>query len=301
MADSTVSDVIDLAAVALGDPEKQLFDNTKLLPHFKTAYRDLYRVMMARNFQKVKREVYYNLPAYTSRLSPAVAGISDMGEPTKLWERGGLTTTTVSTLTNATPVVVTVASATGFTTNDDLMIYGVVVTSGTGKPVNGHWYATIDGSAFTLLGSEAAGTYSSGGTVTRSDEKFDEMNSADTLPEGNEGSGIVYWKWRDDTFWFRPATAVRQLKIEYESSGAAPTSGSIGIDDALDFLGHQTAAHAAQSLGMKDRYVALLRKAVGPSGETDGSGGLLRDLLIPMSKEKHKRIYQPGRFRAMRY
>ena len=127
------------------------------------------------------------------------------------------------------------------------------------------------------------------------------MFSIGRLPEGSEGSDIVYWQWRDDTFWFRPATGTRQLKIEYESSGAAPSSGAIGIDDSLDFLAYQSAAYAAQSLGMKDRYIALKREAVGPTGQADGSGGLLRDLLVPMSKEKQKRTYQPGRFRARRY
>lgn len=297
MSDPVVSDVLSHAAELLGDPDRDLFDDNVLLPRYGTAYRDIFRLMDKWNLPSVRRVIFYNLSAYRNVLEPVTTGIADMGNPTKLWERGNLTTTTISAASDASPIVLTVADASPFSDNDDATVHGVVGPTGR---INGKWFIDVTGNAVTLNGSLAAGTWSSGGTLTKSSDDFTEMNNPHRLSQQDPAQFLREWVWRDDVFWFRGSTEERQLKIEYESSGDPPVTGAIGIDDSLDFLAHRTAALAALSRGMEGRSKDLMFLAVGKTGQPDGSGGFLHDLMQPMVMEKQKRHRRPGAFRARR-
>lgn len=87
MADATVEQVSADAAAELGDFTQAVYTNAILLPFFKSAYSELWGCALNHGVQMVEREQLYSLPANTTTLSPAVAGISNMGEPYRLWER----------------------------------------------------------------------------------------------------------------------------------------------------------------------------------------------------------------------
>lgn len=297
MPDTTVAEVLTYAAALLGDPDQDVYTDAVLTPRFGTAYRDMYRLMDNWGLPKINRVGYFNLSAHNNVLTPTQAGISDLGAPIAIWERGSLTTASISAATDASPIVLTVDDSTGFSTNDGATVDGV---SGPTGRINGKWYISVSGSSVTLNGSVAAGTYSSGGTLTRSDEDFVEMARVRRVPEEDPQQDLNFWEWRDDVFFFRPSTEQRQLRIEYESSGTAPSSGSIGIDDSKDFLAHRTAGLTAPSYGEPQQGQILTQLALGPSMQADGSGGFLRDLFLNDLQEKQNRQRRPQPFRRRR-
>jgi hypothetical protein len=87
MALPTVNDILADAAARLGDPDQGEFTNAGLHPFFRIAWSEMWDCMLNNGLQSVDRETTYTLPANTLTLTPATASISDMGEPTKLWER----------------------------------------------------------------------------------------------------------------------------------------------------------------------------------------------------------------------
>jgi hypothetical protein len=85
MATCTVQDVMEDAADYLGDPEGEVYNAGKLARAFGKAFRGLYDCMILHNLPPVHRTVTYTLPANTAS---STFGLTDMGEPDALWERG---------------------------------------------------------------------------------------------------------------------------------------------------------------------------------------------------------------------
>jgi len=294
----TVAQVLAHAADLLGDPDRDVFEQDLLLNPFETAFRDLYRIGRKFNLPRINRVAYYNLPAYTTSLAPETANISDFGQPIRVWERGSLTTTAISGATNATPIVLTVASGTGFADNYHCTVDGVAGPTGR---INEDWYVTVSGTSVTLVGSVAAGVWASGGTLTYSADDFTSVRElARSREDETPGVAIYTWEWRDEVLRFPGATQQRQLKIEYESSGAAPITGTVGIDDSEDFLAYRTAALAALTRGMKSRGHELNQIACGRHERADGRDGLLHDLIAPELQQKSRVSKQPKRYRRRR-
>lgn len=296
MADPLITDCLTDAARLLGDPSQEQYTTAALTPFFGMAYREMYDLAMNWGLQLSDRETYYNLPAHTRILKPSTAGISDMGEPKEVWERGGVAAATITGITNATPMVVT-AVGHGFATNDEITVSGVAGPAG----VNDKWFITVlTPDTFSLNGSVAGGAYSSGGVASKSSEDFAQMAPVDTLPQSDIDEQLRYWKWMNDTLYFTGATEIRQLWVIHSVSGAPPSSGSVGIDNSRNFLGARTASLAAGPYNMPRRAEELKFDALGPSGKPDGTGGYLRSLMMPMLKEQQKRPKRPQPFRARR-
>jgi hypothetical protein len=294
--DPQVTAVLADAARLLGDPAQEQFTNAVLLPHYSMAYREVYGLAMSWGLQLADRETYFNLPARTGTLRPVSAGITDMGEPKQLWERGIGSSVAITGVSNATPMVVT-ANGHGFATGDEVMVSGVAGPVG----VNDRWLITrVDANSFILNGSVAGGAYVSGGVATKSDEEFIPMVSRDRLPQYERDDRLRYWQWRGDSFYFVGANVARQLKIIHSVSGNAPQSGTVGIDDFSNFGAARTASLIAPSYGMPQRASELKLDALGPSMQPDGTGGYLRALVNPMLREKQKRQYRPQPFRPRR-
>ena len=74
----------------------------------------------------------------------------------------GVTQTTISGATNATPIVLTVASGTGFASGDFVLVQDV----GGNTNANGVFQITVSGTSITLVGSASGAAYTSGGTMT---------------------------------------------------------------------------------------------------------------------------------------
>ncbi len=297
MADCTVSDIYGDVRGLLGDSGAEVFDDTMLAVPFGQAYRELHDCLINNGLPPARREAYPVLPAYTGVLVPAAFNITDLDEPVEVWERGNVSSVAISTLTNATPIVVTTASAHGITANTEVTIYGVSTPS----VVNDNWWVSVPAAdQLALNGSVASGAYGAGGYVAWSSEHWVICNSVDTISQVAPSSRIKYWQWEQNRFNFRPSTEQRQLKIVYWASGTAPSSGSIGIDNARSFLAVATAYRAAQMRDMTSRAQELKLEAYGPEMVPNVSGGALRALVNPMVKEMQKRPARPQTFRPRR-
>src|SRR4051812_32524590 len=82
-----VNNCLVLAATLLRDPGQTSFDNATLWPFFALAYAELRQLMMNWDLQSQQIETLYTLSANTSSLTPLTAGLSDFGEPTRIWEK----------------------------------------------------------------------------------------------------------------------------------------------------------------------------------------------------------------------
>lgn len=87
MAFPTVANVESDVGALLGDPSLEKYTSSVQQPFFGMAYRELWDLMALRGLQAVQAETLYTLSASTTSLTPATAGISNMGEPQRLWER----------------------------------------------------------------------------------------------------------------------------------------------------------------------------------------------------------------------
>ncbi len=286
MAAATVEQILRDAAAFLGESEAEVFNPETLRPRFRLAYASLWNLMMRWDLQKPKRKAYALLPSHENYLAPAGADVSDFGEPLELFECGNFDTADITSITNAAPRVVT-ASGHGVATGSPLIVLGSDLTE-----LNRQWYGTrIGDTTFSLNGSTATGA-ASGGKVVTGDFDWLEMESRDWVDAKDPDSTLRYWQWTDDAFWFPGATEARLLQIRYLNSGEAPESGDIGIDGSASFLATLTAALTAPAYGMPERGRELKLDAFGPSGQADGSGGMLRALCLPMLHEKQNRRKQ---------
>jgi hypothetical protein len=296
MADPQITECLADAAIHLGDPNQEQFNNSILTPFFGQSFREVYDVMLRWKLQLAKKTAYFHLPANTNQFLPSQAGINDLGEPNFLWERLIGVSTSVSNATNATPVVLTVASAGGINTGNLVDVTGIVGPTG----VNSSWYVTVSGNTLSLNGSVAGGAYVSGGEVIYSQNTWEEMRPADYLPQTVPAGFNGVWSWQNGRFFFPGATNAVEIKIEYSASGAAPSSGTVGIDNSRNFIAFRTAGLAAAAYDMPSKSLWLNAQALGPSGQPDGTGGALRGLVLPMLLEKQKRKRPPLPFRPRR-
>lgn len=297
MADCTVSDIYGDVRALLGDTLTEIFDDSTLAVPFGQAYRELHDCLINNGLPPARREAYPVLPAYTGVLVPAAFNITDLDEPIEVWERGNILSVAISTLTNATPIVVTTASAHGVSANTEVTLYGV----STPTVVNDNWWVSVPANnQLALNGSVASGAYGAGGYVAWSSDRWVICNPTDSITQVQPGNRLQYVQWERGRFNFRPATEQRQLKIVYWASGAAPASGNIGIDNARSFLALATAYRAALMRDMGDRSQQLKLEAYGPELIPNVSGGALRSLVNPMVKEMQKRPVRPQTFRPRR-
>lgn len=305
MAIPTVASVTALARSHLGDTAVaggEVYTDTILIPFVAQATRELFRTLQNLQLPRVKVQAFYNLPANTSVLYPATAGITDMGEPLLVEERsvGGAYAVSGCAITSFVPTLVTATHP--LSTGAWAVVWGIVGVTG----ASGAFTVTCaDTTHVTLNGAYAVGTYSSGGYVSYSADEFTRLDWVDSIHavEGTLPESLADVAWLGDSFRFSGASAARQLRITYWSSAHTVTTGtdSIGVDDSVDFLAVRTAGLAAASLGAKSSAQDLNFQALGHSGQADASGGLLRDLLVAaVLREQAERPIRRQPFRAKR-
>ncbi len=303
MPKPTVAEIMTDSASLLGDPAKERFTDAVQAPFYGMAYREMFDIMIRWRLLMAETERYALLPAYTNTLIPSSnnAAIFDLGEPSRVWERGGLSSYGITGHYpgGLSPLI----QPTALVTNDEVTASGFIYP----PEANGKWLITVSGASPTqvisLNGAPAFGASAFSGPVaklTKSSEKFQEMIPVGDIPQIATADTLRWWKWENDTFYFNPCTAIRELRIEYTASGTPPASGTILVDNSRNFLAARTASLAALMNDMPTRGEQLVRLALGSSGEADGTGGYLRDLVIPMLKEKQKRPMSPQPFRPNR-
>ena len=282
MAKPTVQSVYDQSRSLLGDdqisPQGEVFTNAVLQPHYSVAYRALYRTMAILGNPYIERDVFYTLPANTTFLDPATAGITDMGEPLFVEWRTGFTSVNITGATIGAGFVTITAPGHGAASGDQVVTGGIVGLVGT----DGIWGVTVlDPNTLTLNGCVATGTYTSGGTATRGGGQFFPMDARDRFDDlGANASGYEY-TWIGDVFGFRVSAAPLELRITYSASGNPPTNTAttIGIDDSLDFLSTYAAGLAIASRGGRDLANELQIRAIGREKNEENPGGLLLSFL----------------------
>jgi hypothetical protein len=278
----TLGTVYDKARAPLqgGDVDASSgFSNTQMEQFFAVAYPELWQIMGQVQTPRVRRDFFHYLPAYTTYFDPQAIGITDFGEPEWMEERGDVTTMTITSTSNTSPIVVTVASTASISDSTQIQIADV---AGTNAPW-GMWYPTIiNGTTLSLNGSTAPGTVGTGGKLMQSTNRFIQMQPVRDMPfNAAVTNRLGVWQWQDNALKFLGANQPVQIHITYWASAVPPTNVNteLGIDDCLAFLSTRVASLAARARGWYSMATELKTDALGPSMQPDGSGGLLRAWL----------------------
>lgn len=290
----TRAQVITYAQFLLGDPSGQKFVDTGatsvqvgIAPAFESAFRELYSTFDLNQIPRAENTVWVNLPAFTTQLSPAQAGIADFGEIVNLEERDIGTSVAITAATTATPIQITTAAPHNVSAGTEILISGVLGQVG----ANGRWFPTIvDPSNLTLNGSVSVAAYTSGGTLTTSSAGYTPVWEVNELPTGTTPPALYKYVWQNDIFLFVGATLARELKITYFASGTAPVSGSCGVDDSLEFLAFRTAALAGGIVDM------------ARASQLAGDANVYLDKLVqPQVRAMQRNPIRPRAYRAGRF
>ena len=85
----TVESATNRAAYILGDPNKRKVTSADLTVAVQMAWERIYNALMKAGVSTIEASVTYTLPANTTQLTPAVAGIANFGEIIRLQELVG--------------------------------------------------------------------------------------------------------------------------------------------------------------------------------------------------------------------
>jgi hypothetical protein len=304
MADCTVADVLNDSLSLLGDPDGEI--TSEQTNDYQTAYSELMSALLKFGAPEIVRDVYFTLPANTNVLFPVSLGVTDFAEPSQIWERGTVTSLAITAFTDGSPIKLACATLPA-PPDGRVEIQGI---QGVPGYVNRDWFITATGNPgeFTLNGSILTGIAAptlTGATANWSSDEFRKMTPLDVRPPSvsSQPQNILgVWRWEERFLYFPNAcNQPRQLWIEYLANEAPPASGVIGLLNGreLKFLSHATAAHFApkRQLPMGPQLAAW---AYGPSGQPDSSGGFLRELILPIIKQKNALPRRMGLMRIRR-
>lgn len=122
-----------------------------------------------------------------------------------------------------------------------------------------------------------------------SQDRFIDLTPVDRLSQRPPTDKLKEFVWRNDTFYFIGCTTLIELKMEFESSGVAPTSatGKVLIDSCGQFLSYYMAGMALNLKGRdgSDRYMNM---AVGPRYAQGEIGGELWRIIQPRVRQRQK-------------
>ncbi len=140
-----------------------------------------------------------------------------------------------------------------------------------------------DFSSFKLLEERALG----------STNKFTPLQQWDKLPQRDPTDRILDFVWRYDTFYFVGVTAATELRVTYDSSGTAPSTGSINVDGCLTFLAKYAAGVAGPRKGYEELANRYFADALGPRYQQGVIGGELWRIIQPRVVEmQHVQLAQ---------
>lgn len=135
-----------------------------------------------------------------------------------------------------------------------------------------------------------------------SNDKFIDLTPLDRLWQRDATDRLIDFVYRNDTFYFVGATAVVQLRVEYETSGEAPTADNtvINLDACSTFLSNYAAGVAGGRKGYDEIANRCMLLAVGPKYNEGTIGGeLFRIVQVRVRSRQHVQIaHKP--FTAMR-
>lgn len=277
-----------------------VFQNDKLMPHYRRAYRDYFRSARKHDIPQATARAFLVVPPSTSLVDPVSHGISNFNAPQKVQIRPS-SDPIQATFTLGFPVSVSRVGH-GLSSGDMIVAYNFPITSEV-MALNGAWpVSVVDPDTFTLNGSrlvngegtEVEGTYS----LSRGDFSLPLTMMRD-IPDV-QGNGSQY-AFTGGGIYLHPTTEARQLLVTYLVSGDAPRllHEEVPIDDSLDFLAEYTIGLAMAS---KDdpRGQQHIVNAVGPDFVNGVAGGQLEALLHGQAISTHNIQVQRPAFRPRR-
>lgn len=213
----TVDHCVNRAAFHLGDSVKRRYSAADLRTAVSAAWEEIVAYMGLHGCSSIELTTIYTLPANTSVLTPETAGISNFGEPIRLWERPAGST---------------------------------------------EQWTLLDG-------------------------------PVNILPqEGGPLSHLGVYRWVGERFEFNATVSDIELKIEYTGSGAAPDSGSMGIDDCTNAVSKLAAAIAAPTKGDDSLVPGLLEAVWGGQSNSSKGRSHVHVLIQQQLKTQQRRSYQ---------
>lgn len=257
------SDVTQAVLSALGDTQASggsIYTAAFQAPNLNRAFEEMFTRLKVMSAERVQREGFYVLPAYTGTFVPSLAGLTNFGGPVEIRERGSATTYAVSAATPASPsaglLTMTVAALpANVVTGQMSEVYGVL---GISDDVNDAWCLTVNSTTSVALnGCAATGTWTSGGQLVISTEqwtpKLNPVTNTDDFPT-TASSSLGMYCWQKGVLRFPTCSTARELRLLYYLSASLPVtaqaaSDSMGVDDCLNFLAARTAQYCAESKG----------------------------------------------------
>lgn len=291
MAIDTVEATCDLVRDLLADtdvPGGDLMTNAEQTLAFSSAWDELMSLMASDQVPTAKPIRYHKVAANTTILYPIQAGINDLDTLLILEERPMGTAVDISAVAAGTGNAIQVTTSTphGLTGTPEVFVSDLLETDGI--PGNGRWFATVvDTTNLLLRGSIFAGTYTAGGTVSVSSDRFIPVTRTEELSQRTPDTRLVEYCWREGAIQFVGATADVQVRITYLSDGTAPATGSLIYDGIKNALAHRTAAKLAYKHGRgKDDAIRLDKEARGEA--LDGGGGFFFTFLQKRVRDMQK-------------
>ncbi len=319
MAKPTVSIVNDHARALLADTYNggEIFDDGTLAPFVAQAIRELFRVLRGAQDPFVLVQGYFLLPADTSVVDPATAGIYNLSELEFIeWTPGppitAVTGCTIVLTGAGAPYATVTAPGHGLTIGlfPNICTYGIGGFDLFNSP-NGTWTGSIiDANTIRLNGCTATGTYVAGTGFILSVSGVNQFVTMDpedmirniTSIPGDALQTDTTYVWEGGLLRFYPASSARLLRITYRTSGVVDLASNsvIPMDDSLDYLATRAAGLAALSRGAQERGAALAAEALGPTLQADGSGGILGTMLRASIRNLQRIAYRRPSFRPRR-
>jgi hypothetical protein len=307
--DITVFDVVQKAVACLGDDQQEITQT--ILDDFGTSYTDLLNVINKVEAPTIIRSVTTVLQPNTNIIMPMSLNTPDFGEPRQLWERGNVAYAPldpVTSIIDGTPL--TIQFQTNFSGGGLISLIGI---QNAPPWVNRDWYVTPvlgQPTQVTLNGSVGItgtpGTVIAGSTgyASWSTDSWTPMIPQDYAPASTPPpptAALGVWRWKNGQIEVPAPQQAVQVWIQYTASTIPPATGflSLAFGRELYFLAYATAARFApkRQLTMGPQ---LFQIAYGPTGEPDGSGGMLRELIVPMMQQQQGIRYRSGLFRRRR-
>lgn len=311
MSFPTLDEVYTQTRSECGDTEVvggQIYTNSLLLPHIQNATRALWRGMRNLAVPRVRRVLYYTLPANASVFYPSIALVTDFSEPSgPVAARGGVTMIpNIAATPVARGVDITCSGPHGLTTGNTVVLEQIPIL----KNINIQC-SVIATSSFQLIADgvlTSGPSFTAGGYVTYSNNEFGDLQWASSIPSGvnNTSTQLGAVLWQDGYFQFIPSSEDKQLRIFYWSSAQIPTVGSdqIGVNDCIDFISQFAASKAQKAQGANDRAATAMEQAVGPGYTRGVIGGELLQLMQTAVRERQNLppyMRSPRPFREQAY
>lgn len=264
MAKPTVASVYALSRALLDDnvvSGGEVYKDSVLEEFFGVAYRQMADVFAEFRVGVFKRVSYFKVDAYQWRIELSDEGISVASEPQRLREAGISAEYAISNVSNTLPLVFTTsATPSAISTADAVYVFGVNGQTA----ANGKWYVSgVSGSNITVGGGDTSSAYTSGGTLVKISGKFTDMYPGPSLTEEAVAVSNMSYRFRENAIECNPVAAARLFELTFYESPNPPSSGEVSVHNSLNFLGTQTAALAAATIGGKEISERLERRAQG--------------------------------------